>query len=150
MRFELAKAALTGLLASPNRAGGPEEYAEDALRHADALLAALNITPETVVESQQVSAGIVTKTMLPSAGMSSRLHNVLSAMYARDWIQSLPFVAEELDSVGARQFKLMPFVGQSLANEAIRLLHQCGCLNRFADDRKSQSYKDILIGTNNA
>lgn len=59
MRFELAKAALTGLLASPNRAGGPEEYAENALRHADALLAAVNITPETVAESQQVQAGII-------------------------------------------------------------------------------------------
>lgn len=59
-RFELAKAAMQGLLS-----GGvlsdfePEYVAETALRCADAMLAALNITPEAVVESQQISAGIV-------------------------------------------------------------------------------------------
>ena len=50
-RFELAKAALTGLLACPNTIGGYWFLANEAVRHADALLAALDATAMPASES---------------------------------------------------------------------------------------------------
>lgn len=60
-RAELARQAWAILLSSPNILDdfSAEHIAANAVESADALLSALQITPETVAESQQVSAGIV-------------------------------------------------------------------------------------------
>ena len=59
-RAELARQAWAILLSSPNLRNDFEAnwIAECAVKAADELLAKLNITPETVAESQQVRAGI--------------------------------------------------------------------------------------------
>ncbi len=60
-RAELARQAWAILLSSPGLRHDfePEYVADCAVKSADALLSALQITPETVAESQQVQAGIV-------------------------------------------------------------------------------------------
>ncbi len=60
-RAELARQAWAILLSSPGLRHDfePEYVADCAIKSADALLSALQITPETVAESQQVQAGIV-------------------------------------------------------------------------------------------
>ncbi len=67
-RAELARQAWAIMLANTNCAqlgkGDHEEIAADAVIAADALLSALQITPENVAESQQVQAGITLKPMM--------------------------------------------------------------------------------------
>lgn len=60
-RAELARQAWAILLSSPGLRHDfePEYVADCAVKSADALLSALQITPETVAESQQASAGII-------------------------------------------------------------------------------------------
>ncbi len=60
-RAELARQAWAILLSSPGLRHDfePEYVADCAVKSADALLSALQTTPETVAESQQASAGIV-------------------------------------------------------------------------------------------
>jgi hypothetical protein len=60
-RNELARQAWAILLGSPNLRHDFEAdwIAECAVKAADELLAKLNITPETVAESQQASAGLI-------------------------------------------------------------------------------------------
>jgi hypothetical protein len=59
-RAELARQAWAILLSSPGLRHDfePEYVADCAVKSADALLSALQITPETVAESQQVQAGL--------------------------------------------------------------------------------------------
>jgi hypothetical protein len=64
-RAELAKAAMQGFCANPSMVHHTAASIADlALQQSDALLAALNITPETVVESQQVSVGRISREMM--------------------------------------------------------------------------------------
>jgi len=60
-RAELARQAWAILLSNPNfsHESSVSQIAERSVVAADELLRCLNITPETVAESQQVSAGIV-------------------------------------------------------------------------------------------
>lgn len=60
MRFELAKAAMMGLCANPEMTSSSSASIADlAVDQADKLLDLLQITPETVAESQQVQVGII-------------------------------------------------------------------------------------------
>ena len=82
-RAELARDLMVAIVRS-NQPHSPEGAAEWAVRSTDALLAALNITPETVVESQQVQAGIVQLRYIGPSGMGITNGNVYSGVRSSD------------------------------------------------------------------
>jgi len=89
MRFELAKAAMQGMFAAGTRQSD-EMIAKESLAMADCMLAALQITPEAVAESQQVSAGIgqlryiVQLRYIGPSGMGITNGNVYSGVRSSD------------------------------------------------------------------